>query len=179
VARQRWYQLARRGIYIRTGTAFLILAPLIPATIVLGPIAGGLLGVVALLIGLPLIGWRTHKDRGQPLLLAGRVMNGPHAIEDVPLSEKPDSVDFLTKFVHYGHITTITVQVRAAARLNADGSLDPAPDRHGEQEIGVHRRLRKYILEGEHSVLLCAGGGMALYQLGQLTASTSSDVGRD
>jgi hypothetical protein len=75
--------------------------------------------------------------------------------------------------MRYGFARTATVDIEAASRLRADGSLCSSPEWRGEHEIGRCRAVRRNAIQGEHCVLVCSGDGSALYLLSALAERLS------
>jgi len=117
-----------------------------------------------------LVAFSLRALRGTPLLLVGTVSGGIYG-EVIKGGEVPGLEDLLVEWFEYGSWRTVTVDVTAASCLHRDGSLTAEPRWHGERKIGARRAVHRRLIEGEHCVLLCAGMGTALYQLGQLANS--------
>jgi hypothetical protein len=117
--------------------------------------------------------WLSYRSvRREPLLLVGRVTGGIHGIE-MTAAERPDMKGSLMAFAEKGSARTVTIEVRAACRIQRDGSLRADPSWRGEHEVGACRRLVKRGIENERCYLVCAGNGLVLGTLGDLVGRSA------
>jgi hypothetical protein len=112
---------------------------------------------------------RLRIERGNPFIVVGQVKRGAEGAEVNGL-EGPDAADMVYKLFDKGHYTTFILDARAAATIDRDGLLRSAPERRGALELGLHRRVNRSLIVGEHAVFLCTPAGKALYQLSQFRA---------
>ncbi len=107
-----------------------------------------------------------------PLVLVGRIVRDSDDLGETA-EQRPEATGLANSVVEVGTARTLTIEVRAAAVLRADGTLRSDPAWRGRHEIGARRGVRRLLHAGDHCVLLCAGDGTALHTLGQFARRKS------
>jgi hypothetical protein len=167
--RRGWHEIGCRR---RWGAAVLRVVVLAPLTLVavhetwewvgdVSRLAALILAGVAVVLGLGITAESIWKEGKDPILLIGRYDSSDH-----PLTKGAAAT-----FVLFGRRRTVTVDVRLALRLRADGGLVGLAEPRGLRKFGAPRRVTRRLIEGEHCVLLCSGAEGVISQLGAISAS--------
>jgi hypothetical protein len=171
-----WYRLvrrrSRRAAVLRLLVSVVLIAifvidywrPAYQASHSVGYVLFGLTGFLGVAFTLFLV----HLQGGDPLLLVGEFEHAGHSYGN----------DAARAVMIFGRTRTLTVMVRAACVLRADGGLETRADLRGSKTIGARRKVVRRLIEGEHCVLLCSGAEDAVFQVGALIASEDADVGK-
>jgi hypothetical protein len=136
---------------------------------------GGVVQVVLIAVaGLIFLGLIVVGLVGQwsdPLVLVCRIVRDADELGETA-AQRPQQTGLANSIVEVGTARTLTIEVRAAAVLRADGRLRSDPEWRGRHEIGARRVVRRLLRAGDRCVLLCAGDGTALHTLGQFAHRT-------
>lgn len=166
--RSGWHRLvrrrSRRAAVLRLLVSVVLIAifvidywrPAYKASHSVGYVLFGLTGFLGVAFTLFLV----HLQSGDPLLLVGEFEHDNHSYGS----------DAARAVVIFGRTRTLTVFVRAACVLHADGGLETRADLRGSQTIGARRKVVRRLIEGEHCALLCSGAEDAVFQVGALKA---------
>jgi hypothetical protein len=143
---------------------------------VISPVAGLVCMAVAAAGLEAIVLAKIRHQWGDPLLLVGRVIGGVHGVV-VKGGQTPGLRDMAVTWLEHGYVRTLEVDVDEALTLRADGALEPVSSWNEQTRFGARRSLHRGVVVNEDCVLVCAGDGGAMLQLGDLAVRASRSAG--